>query len=174
MDDYVTWCRLSVGLLEAVFPHIPTFIKDHEDYRQELKYRFETIRNGYFTMAKRKQNTELATFDYKKVKWTDVPVTDAQWDEFDDLDKHADWLLDGMLNLLTDGWKLTASADANFETFRFSAICLANGSHNLNYGLSAFSDNPKEAMAILLFKLFVIAQYNLTTYGGGSGKSNRG
>lgn len=131
------------------------------------------LRDSY--MARKKQQpSQFVEFDFKQVVWANVAMSDDDYEAFDETLGDQQFYLDGLCHLVQQGWKLTASQQDNGQSFRYTAICLKADSPSVNVGTSAFSDNPYEALALLVYKLVVVADMDLSAYPAGGSRRRRG
>lgn len=123
---------------------------------------------------KKKQDTKFVEFDFKQIVWANVPMSDDDYASFDETLGDQQFYLDGLCHLVQQGWKLTASQQDNGQSFRYTAICLLADSPSVNIGTSAFSDNPYEALCLLVYKIIVMADFDLSDYPAGGSRRRRG
>lgn len=126
-------------------------------------------------MAKKSApKSEFVPFDYKSVVWCNVPMLDDDFEAFDANRPDDETVIHALFKLMEGGWKLTASQQDNGQSYRYSVVCLKADSPSVNIGTSAFASDPHEALQLIVWKLFFMADLDLSTYPVGGSRRARG
>jgi len=146
------------------------------DYKYGIAYECKQfIMEGKRYMARsKKDESRFVEFDFKSITWANIPMMDEDYEDFDALDIENDWLVEILVKLVEQGWKITASQQDNGKSYRWTAICLDKESPSLNLGTSSFSDDALEALSLLVYKIAIKADGDLSPYPTGSSRRRRG
>lgn len=110
-------------------------------------------------MAKAKRNEPKST-NFKPVQWVNVTLADTDALQIEHWDVSNDELFTVLINLVDTGHTVTVKPVPSEDGFMAAAIGSSDDCPNEGLGLSAYADNPRDAVKVLVFKHHAILDRN--------------
>ena len=120
----------------------------------------------------RKSGSEPVSFD--KIQWVFNNLSDGELEMFDNNPLSYPQISDGIHRLIESGFKLSLKFDAFSECIQITAVCNEPEHENSGLATSARGSDAFDAMALLVYKILVIAEGDLRPYVEEKRKSYRG
>lgn len=121
-------------------------------------------------MPRKKKNPQSNTSDkipYTQIKFVFNNLEQTELDLFDDSEHSklsSDDIDSGVTRLIESGFRLSVRWDDYSECIQITATCDIKGKPSSGYATSARSDSYIDAIMILLYKIQVIADNDLSSY----------
>jgi hypothetical protein len=120
----------------------------------------------------KKSGDEVVPFD--KIQWVFNNLSTGELEMFDNNPLTLAQTLDGVHRLIEMGFKLSMKWDAFSETIQVTAVCNESVQENSGLATSARGNDAGDALALLVYKILIIAEGDLRPYIETSKRSNRG
>lgn len=111
---------------------------------------------------------------YKDWVWVIDNLTKEQMTLHDATPPNAENIIDGLHGLLEAGFKITLKEDSYNKCWQCNAVCDETGYRNSGLAISARSDDTEDALSILMYKYFVVAEGDLTAFADAAPRGVRG
>lgn len=112
--------------------------------------------------------------DYKKWVWVIDNLSKDQMHHHDESPPASDTILLALNTFVEDGFKISVKWDDYNKCFQANAVCDKTGYQNSGLCLSARSDDAADAMSILYYKYFFVAERDLRGFADEKPKGLRG
>lgn len=108
--------------------------------------------------ARKKQTGKV---DYDKVVWVIDNLTQEQLEEHDKKPLKPDAILDSIILIVDDGFRITCKYDPYSKSYMASATCIDLGHDNSGLAIAARGHDIADCLSIILFKYVQIADRDL-------------
>lgn len=112
-------------------------------------------------MAAKKKAVTHNPIDYKKWIWVIDNLSKDQMSAHDSNPPSAETIILSLNTFIEDGFKVTCKWDSYNKCFQAQAVCGETGYNNSGLCISARSDDAADALSILHYKYFFVAERDL-------------
>lgn len=115
-------------------------------------------------MARGKKEQKATPIDFKAIVWVLNNLTETELEEMDGSGVSMGDVLDGIYEMIEDGWKVSIRHDDYSDSPMVSAVNLDGNNLNGGFGMSSRSSELGDALKILYWKFFKVANRDLSEF----------